>query len=321
MKNLCIKPLLYGLSSYTPVFSRKSTDRKYGTGGTDSARYCYSVWLRHLVVLFKNGMTEVPNVIAELGPGDSIGIGTAALLSGSNQYNAFDVVEYSSKEMNIKIFNNLVDLFRRRENIPDDSEFPGVKPKLDSYIFPEYILTNDIIEALLSKDRLDAIMMAVTNYGNHGPVSIQYCVPWYNYHNISDKSVDLIYSQAALEHVDDLLATYKSMYKWLTPKGFMSHQIDFRCHGTAKHWNGHWAYSDFLWALIKGRRPYLLNREPYSTHVMLQAKVGFKVLCSIRVNSDNGNPGINRADLSKRFMCMSDDDLSTSTAHIISVKQ
>ena len=67
-----IKQLLYGISTYLPSLSRFHSK---GTGGTNSARYCYTVWLRHFVIANKNGiLLSTPKVIGELGPGDSIGI-------------------------------------------------------------------------------------------------------------------------------------------------------------------------------------------------------------------------------------------------------
>jgi len=69
-----IRTLLGGIASYIPelyaLFSR-------GTGGTISARYCYGVWLRHLVMAHENGLSIQPDTIIELGPGDSLGIGLA----------------------------------------------------------------------------------------------------------------------------------------------------------------------------------------------------------------------------------------------------
>ncbi|MCE5335332.1 MAG: class I SAM-dependent methyltransferase [Desulfobacteraceae bacterium] len=266
-------------------------------------------------------MTKIPDTIAELGPGDSIGIGIAALLSGCNHYNAFDVVEYTSRENNLRIFKVLVDLFEKQTSIPDDVQFPKMKPRLKSYAFPKHILTREALQRSLAPERLNCIKDSILEYGSHGPVSIKYRVPWFNCHNIRDDSVDLIYSQAVLEHVDNLQATYEAMYQWLNKDGFMSHQIDFKCHGTARKWNGHWAYNDLLWKLIRGKRPYLLNRQPFSRHLALLANVGFKVVSSTRVLGDSRNSGIRRKDLSRRFMNMFDEDLLTSSAHIVSVKR
>jgi hypothetical protein len=52
--------------------------------------------------------------------------------------------------------------------------------------------------------------------------------------------VDLIVSQAVLEHVDDLENTYDAFAQWLRPGGRMSHEIDFHSRGLTMPWNGHW---------------------------------------------------------------------------------
>jgi hypothetical protein len=128
----------------------------------------------------------------------------------------------------------------------------------------------------------------------------------------------MIYSQAVLEHVDKLDYTYEILCRWLKPGGFMSHQIDFKCHQTAKEWNGHWSYSDFMWKLIRGRRPYLLNRQPLSIHLTLLEKLNFKVVCDIKIKDTSG---INRERLAPRFKNMSNEDLTTSGAFIQAIKR
>ena len=312
-----IRTLLGGFASYIPglykLFSR-------GTGGTISAQYCYSVWLIHLVMAYKNGLSTQLDTIAELGPGDSIGIGLAALISGVNRYYAFDVVDYTSNKRNIEIFDELVDLFKKREKIPNENEFPRVKPCLDHYAFPNHILTHERLNEALKQDRIESIRNALLNLGSRGEnnTEISFFVPWYDTKIIKEKSIDMIYSQAVMEHVDDLAYTYKALYRWLKPGGFMSHVIDFECHRTAKEWNGHWAYSDFVWRLIKGKRPYLLNREPHSAHINLMQKFGFEVICDVKTKDTSG---VERKSLAPRFKNMSDDDLITSSAFIQVVKK
>ena len=121
-----IKNLLSGMATYIPGVNRF---RAKGTGGTDSARYCYSVWLRHLVMAYNNGLSTTPQIVAELGPGDSIGVGLAALISGVEKYYAFDVVEHATNQRNLTIFDELLALFRKKEDIPGKDEFPKVDRK------------------------------------------------------------------------------------------------------------------------------------------------------------------------------------------------
>ena len=301
-----IRQVFTGIATLIPgvyrIFSK-------GTGGTDSARYCYSVWLRHLVIAHKNGFSTQPKVIAELGPGDSLGIGLAALISGVETYYAFDVYEFTNENKNIEIFDELVSLFKNREDIPGGDLY---KPHIDSYEFPGDILSDEHINTALEESRIKLIRNSITNINNKDSI-IKYAAPWFGTDLVKKKSVDMIYSQAVLEHVDDLSATYKAMHSWLKPTGFISHQIDFRSHGTSDKWNGHWRYSDFMWKLIRGKRPYLLNRVPHSTHIKLLNETNFEISCDLKIKTSSE---IDRKELAPRFKNMSEDDLTTSGAFI-----
>jgi len=264
----------------------------------------------------QKGLCTTPRVIAELGPGDSLGIGLAALLSGAEKYFAFDIVEYASSKRNLDIFEELVDLFRKKEKIPSAEEFPAVKPELKSYDFPHHILSDARLDSSLSDLRIDQVRQSLLNTLSKESV-IRYVAPWHERHLVNNESVDMIFSQAVLEHVDDLPYTYRTLHDWLKPDGFMSHQIDFRCHRTADKWNGHWAYSDLRWKIIKGKRPYLLNRETHSKHVSLLKETGFRVVGDMAVRSPSE---LSRRQLAPRFRNMPDDDLTTSGAFIQAVK-
>jgi SAM-dependent methyltransferase len=264
----------------------------------------------------QNGLNTYPEVTAELGPGDSLGIGIAALLSGVEKYFAFDIVEYANLEKNLEIFNDLVSLFQNREKIPGEDEFPKVKPYLESYEFPSYILTDDRLERALKSDRLNRIKKSIAHPDWEESV-IHYKVPWFDPNVLDRNSVDLIFSQAVLEHVDDLPNVYKAMQLWLKPDGLISHQIDFKSHGIAEKWNGHWTYSDFLWKLLKGKRPYLINREPHSAHIRLLGEEGFRLKCDNKIKAESL---LSRNELARRFQYMTDEDLTTSGAFIQAIK-
>lgn len=305
-------PLVYGIATFLPGIEKY---RAKGTGGTDSARYCYSVWLRHLVMAKLNGLNSYPKTVAELGPGDSLGIGLAALISGSDQYFAFDVVKYANAEGNLKIFDELVVLFESSTAIPGDGEFSDVKPKLEKYDFPRDIIDEERLRHALEASRIEKLRDSIID--PHCEASpIQYRVPWNDVSVIENRSVDMIYSQAVLEHVDDLMGAYKAMHLWLKPAGYISHQIDFKCHGLADEWDGHWTYSDFMWKLIRGKRRYLLNREPHSTHIELLKKEGFQVVCDRAVKTPSN---LTKDKLAPKFRSITDDDLTTSGAFIQAV--
>jgi hypothetical protein len=264
-----------------------------------------------------HGLDPYHGVVAELGPGDSLGIGLAALLSGAEKYLAFDVVEYANIERNLDVFDELTTLFQNRIDIPGDDEFPMVKPYLDTYAFPRNIFTDIRLSNALNRIRVNKIRESIINPCRKESL-IEYRVPWFGSNVIQKESVDMIYSQAVLEHVDDLFNVYNAMRLWLKPNGLISHQIDYKSHGTSEEWNGHWSYSDFMWKLIRGKRPYFLNRQPHSTHTGLLKENKFKVLCEIKAKSSSK---INRDDLAKRFNSISNEDLTTSGAFIQAVKQ
>jgi len=95
-----------GLATYVPGLYRP----RHGPGSTASARYCYSVWLRHLVMAGKSGLPTRPLTVAELGPGGSLGTGLAALLSGAEKYIGLDAVEHALNQTNIRILSELLTL-------------------------------------------------------------------------------------------------------------------------------------------------------------------------------------------------------------------
>lgn len=287
---------------------------------TSDSRYCYSVWLRHLVLANQYGVAAgVPNAVAELGPGDSLGTGLAALLSGAKTYYAFDVVNRTANERNIKIFEELITLFKDRENIPDSKEFPTIKTKLDSYKFPSEVLSDEIMDAALKNERIDHIKTDLIKSDNNDTrlSSIRFVVPWNDKRIILESSIDMIFSMSVLEHIDDIPATYQTAYRWLKKHGFMSHEIDYKCHGHHPKWNGHWTYSDLIWRIIRGNRHYLINREPHSTHIRVLRNNNFQVIADL---TKHDYSGIRRNELSGRFKNLSNHDLCTCNTFLLSVK-
>lgn len=283
-----------------------------GTGGTTSARYCYSVWLRHLVL---NRLVVGKSVrsVAELGPGDSLGVGLAALLCGAHRYIALDALPHARARTNLAVFEELIELFRQRASIPDDREFPHVYPKLPAYDFPGDLLPDDTLDEALSAHRLEGLRRDLARLDG----AIVYRPEWQSAAQPPDASVDLLMSQAVLEHVDAIEDVYRAMFRWLRPGGAMSHQIDFKCHSTAVEWNGHLAYSDFVWRLMRGNLSYFINRQSPSAQIAAAEGAGFTQVSLKRVLREDG---LRREQFAPRFRALSELDAKSSGGFLQAIR-
>jgi hypothetical protein len=134
-------------------------------------------------------------------------------------------------------------------------------------------------------------------------------VPWSDASVIQRESVDVIISHSVLEHVEDLDTTYRALAFWLKPGGLMSHQIDMTSHGVSEKWNGYRAYSEIVWKLALGRRPFFINRQPCSTHLRFLNSTGFEILRDLHFHQEDG---IRRNEVAKAWAQLSDDDLNCS---------
>jgi hypothetical protein len=309
-----IEHLIRGAATYLPGAHSRLHRR---TGGTSSARYCYGVWLRHLVMAHENRLcTAPPRQIAELGPGDSIGTGLAALLTGSQTYHGLDALRYANPERNLAIFDELVHLFHARESIPNGPEMAKVKPLLGCYDFPAHILTDAFLQDCLDSARLQRIRRAISAPNEPGS-PILYFAPWRGADVIQHGSMDMVYTQTVLQYVDDIRDTYLLMAGWLKPGGFMSHQIDYKNHQLADEWNGHWCYSEIEWTVVRGQRTYTNNRAPHSGHLAAMRAAGFSIAYEQKATQPSR---LRRSDLAPRFSDLSADDLTTSGAFVQSTK-
>lgn len=258
--------------------------------------------MRHLALLEASGHRPELRTVAELGPGGSLGVGLAALLSEANNYYALDVIQYSDMELSMAMLDGIVDLFQRRTPVDLGYAEPGLGP-----VFPSLWLSDEVLEKSLDKGRIATIREALAAAdGRSGPITIRHVVPWSDPAVVQEKQVDLIVSTSVLEHVDDLDGTYAAFAKWLRPGGMMSHSVDFRSHFKTSAWNSHWEYPEAIWKLVVGRKPFLINRQPCSTHVGQMKAHGFEVTRESR-KRERGLP----ADrLAKRWRGMDEDDVT-----------
>jgi hypothetical protein len=301
-------PLLRGMGTWAPGLY---SPEKRKTGGSVSARYCYSVFLRHLCLLHSCGLPTRHETVAELGPGETIGISLMGLLLGARQAEALDVVRYANISGNARILEDLVGLLRERAAIPDEQEFPQVYPRLSAYGFPPF-LEERRASAAADTSRVERIQAALRE--EPSDLSIRYYVPWQDCWARASPGVDFIISQAALEHVEDIESVHRALAAGLRIGGIVSHVIDFKSHEMTAGWDGHLQYGDLTWKIVKGRRPYLLNRRSPSDHLRAMEASGFEIARTWRAIVP---PTLSRPDLPPRFRDWSDEDRSTTTMVVV----
>lgn len=307
-----LKPIVKGALTFLPGMANVLPE---SGGHTGSAAYCYGVWLKHLVMLRHHGMADIPACMAELGPGASLGTGIAALLSGVDRYVALDVVKHTDIAANLKVFDELTTMFQRRQPRPRKG-WPDFDRYLDDRLFPSHILTDEHLQKTLAPERIARIRRAIAQPGRQfGGISIEYKAPWSDPTVVQTNSVDLIVSHAVLGQVEDLEGTYRALTAWLKPGGLMSHQIGFAFQCFNGHWNGYWACPELLWKIIRGKRPFAVNRLPGSAHVQLLRKQGVDFLVKLAC-SELGHNSIPRSALSQRWRHLSEEDLKCSDLFI-----
>lgn len=298
-----VKGLLTNIPGVEPLLRQRTA------GVAQSASYAYSVWMKHLTLLWANGMRSIPETVAELGPGDSLGVGLAALLCGAKRYFALDVHEYTNTAANLQMLDELVDLLRARAPRPT-AGWPDFDRYLDERLFPSQILTDSLLAQSLAPQRIAMIRDAIARPGRaRDGICVKYIVPWSDPAVLVPGSVDLVLSHSVLEHVVDLDAACRALALWLKPDGLMSHQFDLDSHGISTLWNGYRGYSETLWRLLLGKRLYLINREPPSAYFRLLQAHGFETTCVLQATRADG---IDRSQLAPRWQSLSDEDLNCS---------
>ncbi len=314
MKRLLVPRLVYGgLKSLVPGLSSHT-----GTGGTDRAAYCYSVWLRHVRMIQDSGCTLGRGRVVEVGPGDSLGVGLAALLSGADDYVALDAVAHAEVTRNLAVFDELLELFRGREPVPGGASFPNLKPEIQDLTFPSELLTEEGLQDSLGPERVAALRAAVSGLRlgrQRGP--LRYVAPWMDGGFVEAGSADLVLTQAVMQYIEDLDEACALLARWLRPGGLVSHQIDLTSHDLARTWDGHWGYSRATWALIKGARPFFLSRHPLSRHLEAIRRSGLDIVRVLPVACPSKLP-VRR--LAHRFKSMTEEDRTTRAVYVLARK-
>jgi hypothetical protein len=306
------RALATGVLSYVPGASRF-----HETFEPPSPLRSYGIWLKHLAVAAAHGMRGIPRIVAEIGPGMSLGAGFAALIGGVEVYYALDVLPLAMSEAAAQTFDLLVQLFRGREPLPNREGWPPLAPYLDAAGFPSAILTEDRLRAALAPERLSRIRegcLTASRAGMAGGTCLRYLAPW-SLSRVEDRGrIDFLFSHTVLEYVPDLAEAGASTATLVRSGGFVSHQTSYDSHEITTQWNGHWACPSWQWRLARGRRKVFISRAPHSAHRECLLRNGFEIVADL---THKDASGVRRGELAKEWQAMSEEDLTTKGALVV----
>ncbi len=265
--------------------------------------------------LHRNGLIQSAaglHQVAEIGPGDSLGTGMAALYAGAQQYSALDIIRHADTLTNRRVNDHLLELFLQHREIPHQA-FPDLSPSLPDYSFPEELLPAD---TQTYRERHERIKDALDKNYN-ADTALRYILSWMDEKAAPSGELDLIFSQAAMEHVADIRLAYRLMHRMLRKGGLISHQVDFRAHEMSADWDGHFYIGPRTWQLLAHGRKYPMNRLPLSAHLQALTDAGFRVAAVVKQKGASTRPGQDTAVPGIHF---EPDDRVTMGALIQAVK-
>ena len=143
--------------------------------------------------------------ICEFGPGDSLSIGLLYKIFFNRNYIAFDAYPYFQEDLTLKSLNEALNYLKEIFSKDEKHFFQNLdKSPFINYFNKEEFNFNEF-RSLLKFEGLNH------EYDSGLLKNLKYAAP-YNSHDIENftNSSDLIFSQAALEHVRDLKGFYRS---------------------------------------------------------------------------------------------------------------
>ncbi len=155
------------------------------------AEYFYRVWLSHVCMANHFNAWDAPETVLEIGPGTSLGVGVAALLSGVSKYIAYDLNALLNGEDGEPLIHEIASLYAGKAPCTEsDSQLPMAD-------LPQQLFSSERMSYFLSPDWVEHIKCSLENQND--------LIYYFNDpDDLAANSVDYIFSQSALEHVADL---------------------------------------------------------------------------------------------------------------------
>ncbi len=273
------------IARFSPSYYVRLTEQTGRGGGVeqpdDVAEYflkCFYEYF-HILGIEKSAISEYLNdkTLLEYGPGDTAGVALLMYAHGARKVYCVD-------------------------------RFPLAN-------FSDFSLS--VFSSLFSKLEGDVRHRAEACFNEQGTPSsgfdtraIEYLVKSNGLSGLKNE-VDIVFSRAVLEHVNDLSATFEDMYEALVNNGVSIHQVDLKSHGLHKRNSLDFlTWPDTLWHLMYSHKG-VPNRYRVNAYKELIDKSGFqlRLLAHTLLAQDSELTEV-RPYLIDRFKGLSDEDLS-----------
>jgi len=191
---LLLNKLRRSVTGYTGARNFPVSDFK------QAIEYDFSIvgwWIDFLKIYTGEKADLKGKIILELGPGDDLGIGLITLMKGAKKYNAMDV-NYLVKAVPEEFYDKLFDHMKTIDNETPDINF--LKSQIE----------------LTRKGKNDRL-----NY---------VCRADFDLSIFRDEGIDLVLSQAAFEHFEDVAKTIAQLSKVVKSRAMLITTIDLMSH-------------------------------------------------------------------------------------------
>jgi SAM-dependent methyltransferase len=269
------------------------------SGRLTDVGYTLSVFQRHFPRLESLGFTIEGAYIAEMGPGDAMSMELLLYVLGASGVCGLDVVAVTDANTWHPAWEELT---RWAEEQVTDSEKAALERRVE--------LAKQMVLELSPEHCLEAENLSGLHY-----LLVSRSKPW----PLPDGSMDLIFSQAVMEHVAPLEASYIEQARVLKPGGYISHRIDLKDHLNSRDWRDHLTYSELQWSLMTSHRPGFTNRARASQHLAALERAGLEILHVERQMNDA--PPLRRSLLAAAFRDLDDEDLNTCSLDVVARKR
>jgi len=282
-----MKAIAKGILTYVPIINNKVIQRKRNklNHSGSNAIYCYTLWMKILNFLLINNRSVDIKCIAEIGTGGSLGLGICALLTGAEQYTALDIEEDLDVVKNLQLLNEIVDLFKSSKRVPSHVLYDQLNVKIDGFEYYNQVYDQSILDNFQSSERIEEIRKCILLKKSN---LIQINNNWMEDYQLINR-FDFVFSRAVMEHVNKPDEVYHNLNMALKINGLMFHDIEFHSHGITKDWNTHKNINENIWRIIKGKRPYFLNRYEYIDHYNMIQNNNFKIVDEIIIKKQNSH--------------------------------